>query len=173
MRPTSRQTVEHLLACCDAVYVVLGESAPLLSSDAYVVRVHEMSRAFGALALAMRAHLGDNDVEPSSIIMKILGEAVAGDQTGAMVLYAMAMVVGPRLLVSLRDAREAFGGDNDGEVTVLLENAARVSVGEILAIGEVAKGQSAIEDPAWQAAARHLTDIAESSGNADSFGLSG
>jgi hypothetical protein len=171
VKPTSRQTVEHLLSYCDAIYRVLGESAPRLDSDAYVVRVHEMSRAFGALALEMRAHLGTSNVEPSPIIVEILGDAVAGDVTGALVLYAMAMVVGPRLLVSLRDAREAFEGED--ELTALLEGAARVSVGEILAIGEVALGQLAVEDTAWQAAARRLTDIAENSPNADSFGISG
>ena len=171
MKPTSRQTVEHLLSCCDAIYMVLGESAPLLGNDAYVVRVHEMSRAFGALAQTMRAHLGTSDVEPSPIIVEILGDAVAGDETGALVLYAMTMVVGPRLLVSLRDAREAFAGE--GEVTALLEDAARVSVGEILATGEVAKGQVVVEDTAWRVTARRLTDIAENSPNADSFGLSG
>ena len=169
--PTPREVLEHLFSCCDAIYLVLGEGAPLLSNETYVVRVHEMSRSFGAVALAMRAQLGETEVAPLPVIEGVLSHALASDETGAMVLYAMAMVVGPRLLVSLRDAREAFAGE--GDVTALLEDAARVSVGEILAIGELVKGQSAIEDPAWQAAARTLIDIAESSGNADSFGLSG
>ena len=137
--PTSRDTLEHLLSCCDAVYLVLGESAPLLSNDAYVVRVHEMSRSFGELTLAMRSQLGGSD--------------------------------GPRLLVSLRDARDALGDDR--EVTALLEQAARVGVAQILAVGEVAKALPPIEDPAWQVAARELAEMLENSGNADSFGLSG
>jgi len=35
--PTNREIAEHLLACYDTIYIVLGESAPTLSHDAYVV----------------------------------------------------------------------------------------------------------------------------------------
>jgi hypothetical protein len=169
--PTSRDTLEHLLSCCDAVYLVLGESAPLLSNDAYVVRVHEMSRSFGELTLAMRSQLGGSDVAPLPLIVTVLRSALETDDTGALALYVMAMLVGPRLLVSLRDARDALGDDR--EVTALLEQAARVGVAQILAVGEVAKALPPIEDPAWQVAARELAEMLENSGNADSFGLSG
>jgi hypothetical protein len=169
--PTSRETVEHLLSCCDAVYLVLGESAPRLANDACVVRVHEMSRSFGELALAMRSYLGGGDAGPAPIIATVLGDAVARDDTGALVLYAMAMLVGPRLLVSLRDAREAF--TSEPEVIALLEHAAQVGVREILAVGEIARARPLLDDPVWQAAARHLAEVLEESGYADSFGLSG
>jgi hypothetical protein len=169
--PASRDPLEHLLACCDAVYLVLGENAPLLSNDAYVVRVHEMSRSFGELALAMRSQLGGSETPPLPIIVSVLRCALERDRSGALALYAMAMLVGPRLLVSLRDARDAVS--DDPEVTALLEQAARVGVAQILAVGEVAKAQAPIEDPAWQAAARELAEMLENSGNADSFGLSG
>jgi hypothetical protein len=169
--PTSRDALEHLLSCCDAVYLVLGESAPLLSNDAYVVRAHEMSRSFGELALAMRSHLGDSEVAPLRVIVTALRSELELDDTGALALYAMAMLVGPRLLVSLRDARDAFG--DDPEVTALLGQAARVGVAQILAVGEVAKAQPPIEDPARQAAARGLAEMLENSGYADSFGLEG
>jgi hypothetical protein len=169
--PTSRVTLEHLLSCCDAVYLVLGEGAVLLTNDAHVVRVHEMSRSFGELALAIRSHLGGSNVEPSPIISAVLGEALERDDTGSLALYAMAMLVGPRLLVSVRDARDAFG--DEPEVTVLLERAARVGVREILAVGEVARVQPAIDDPVWQSTARELAEMLENSGNADSFAIAG
>jgi len=166
----SRGTLEHLLSCCDAVYLTLGQSAPQLSNDAYVVRVHEMSRSFGAVALAMRTNLGESDVVPLAVITEVLERAVANDQTGAMTLFAMALVVGPRLLVSLRDAREALSADS--EVATLLEHAAQVTVAQLLSIAGVTQNQQNIDDPLWQAEARRLMTTVENSGNAESFGLS-
>jgi len=55
---------EHLLSCFDAVYLGLGENAPKLSTDAYVVRVHEMSRSFGEIALDLRVYVGPGEVSP-------------------------------------------------------------------------------------------------------------
>ncbi len=111
MTPTNRQIAEHLLACYDTIYIVLGESAPTLSNDAYVVRTYESARAYGELALELREHLGEPAVTPIPVLDEVLRSAVAGDDSGALVLYAMAMVVGPRLLVSLLDARNALDGD--------------------------------------------------------------
>jgi hypothetical protein len=168
--PESHATVEHLLSCVDAVYRALGESAPRLREDAYVVRVHEMSRAFGAVALQMRQYVGASDVKPLDVILEVLERARDSDPTGAMTLFAMALVVGPRLLVSLRDARASLSGEV--ALTVLLESAAQVTVAQLLLIANVAQNEENIDDPAWQAAARGLTTTVEKSGNAESFGLS-
>ena len=59
------------------------------------------------------------------------------------------------------------------EVIALLEHAAQVGVREILAVGEIARARPLLDDPVWQAAARHLAEVLEESGYADSFGLSG
>jgi hypothetical protein len=166
----TRETVRHLLSCCDAVYLGLGETAPKLTSDANVVRVHEMSRSFGSLALQLRQYLEGSDVEPLAIIRETLDLAQLDDSTGSMTLYAMALVIGPRLLVSLRDAREAL--EMEGEVTALLENAAQVVVGEIRSIATMSQDEQVIDDPAWEEAARGLRTTVETAGNADSFGLS-
>jgi hypothetical protein len=91
------------------------------------------------------------------------------DETGAMTLYAVAMVVGPRLLVSIRDAHELI---DDPALGSLLDYAADVVVREILAVGEVARNQAPIEDSSWQDAARDLSDTLDSAGNAESFGVS-
>jgi hypothetical protein len=168
--PTPREVLEHLFSCCDAIYLVLGEGAPLLSNDTYVVRVHEMSRSFGAVALAMRAQLGETEVAPLPVIEGVLSHALASDETGTMVLYAVAMVVGPRLLVSLRDAREILV--DEPQITGLLERAAQVVVAEVRACADVLQSQTANDDPLWQSAARELTTTLESSGNVESFGLS-
>jgi hypothetical protein len=169
----SRETLEHLLACVDAVYRGLGETAPRLTNDTYVVRVHEMGRSFGEVALALRTHLGDVDAAPLAVIAAVLERAARGDETGAMTLYTMAHVVGPRLLVSLRDAREAPGdAAADPAVTQLLGFAAQVTLAQVLSIVDVTADQPHIDDPLWQEQARALVAMVEKAGNAESFGVS-
>jgi hypothetical protein len=168
--PTNRQIAEHLLACYDTIYIVLGESAPTLSNDAYVVRTYESARAYGELALELREHLGEPAVTPIPVLDEVLRSAVAGDDSGALVLYAMAMVVGPRLLVSLLDARNAL--DGDARLTGFFNGASMVCVREIRATGEVAKDQAPIDDLEWQTRARDLSNTLDSAGNAESLGIS-
>ena len=170
MTPTNREIGEYLLACYDTIYIVLGESAPTLTNDAYVVRTYETARAHGALALTLREHLAEPEVSPPPVLEDVLRRAVAGDDTGALVLYAMAMVVGPRLLVSLLDARSAL--TDDPTLTQLFNEASMVCVKEIRATGEVAKDQAPIEDPEWQALARELSTTFDEAGNAESLGIS-
>jgi hypothetical protein len=104
------------------------------------------------------------------VLDEVLRRAVAGDDTGALVLYAMAMVVGPRLLVSLLDARTALSPDP--ELTTLINDASMLCVKEIRAIGEVAKDQAPIEDGEWQTMARDLSTTLDLAGNAESLGIS-
>jgi hypothetical protein len=168
--PTNREVAEHILACYDTIYIVLGERAPSFTNDAYVVRTYEMARAYGALALELREHLGSATVAPMPALENVLREAAVGDDSGALVLYAMAMVVGPRLLVSLLDGRNALTSDD--ALTELFSDASMVCVREIRATGDVAKDQEPIEDPQWLARARGLAETLENAGNAESLGLS-
>ena len=170
MTPTNREIAEHLLACYDTIYIVLGESAPTLSNDAYVVRTYETARAYGALALELREHLAESMTAPIPVLDAVLRRAVAGDDSGALVLYAMAMVVGPRLLVSLLDARTSLS--DDPRLTALFNDASMVCVKEIRATGEVAKDQAPIEDGEWQTLARDLSTTLDVAGNAESLGIS-
>jgi hypothetical protein len=167
---TNREIAEHILACYDTIYIVLGESAPNFTNDAYVVRTYETARAYGALALELREHLGAVPVATIPVLEGVLREAGIGDDTGALVLYAMAMVVGPRLLVSLLDART--GLSHDVALTELFSDASMVCVREIRATGEVAKDQEPIEDPEWLKLARSLAETLDRAGNAESLGLS-
>jgi hypothetical protein len=164
-----KSTLTHLLSCFDAVYRGLGESAPRLTSDINVVRVHEMSRSFGEVALRLREHLDGETVDPLAIIVQVLGQASAEDESGALTLYAMALVIGPRLLVSLRDARGLPGADDVG---ALLDHASKVTVSQVLSISAVALDERIIEDPRWQVKARGLMTEVERAGNAESFGIS-
>ncbi len=167
---SDREIAEHLLACYDAIYIVLGESAPTLSNDAYLVRAYEMGRAHGELALELREYLGDVEVAPIPLVKAVLRRAVASDATGAMVLYAMAMVVGPRLLVSLLDARSAL--ESDERLAELFSDASMTCVREIRATGEVAKDQAPMEDEEWLRIARELSETFDDAGNAESLGIS-
>jgi hypothetical protein len=168
--PTNREIAEHILACYDTIYIVLGESAPAFSNDAYVVRTYETARAYGELALELREHLGEPRIAPLPVLEGVLREAVTGDTSGALVLYAMAMVVGPRLLVSLLDARATLSSDPG--LSELFSDASMVCVKEIRATGEVAKDQAPIEDEGWQNLARELCSTLDAAGNAESLGIS-
>jgi hypothetical protein len=168
--PSNRQMAEHLLSCFDAIYLTFGEGAPKVSNDTFVVRSHELSRAYGSLALGAREHLGGSDVEPMAVLEGVLRFAFDHDETGAMAMFAFAVVVGPRLLVSLLDARGAMA-DDEG-LRALWDHASDVTVVEVRAVGECVKGQSPIDDPSWQLAARDLVTTLEAAGNAESLGLS-
>ena len=166
---TDREIAQHLLDCFDAIYRVLGESAPALTNDAYVVRVHEMSRAFGEVALELRGKLDDASPRPFPLLTAVLDHAVANDESGAMVLFALAMVVGPRLLVSVYDAGQTL---EDATLRAVLDRSAQVVVAQMVATGESARGQAPIEDSSWQLAARDLTETLEAAGYGESLGIS-
>jgi hypothetical protein len=166
----SRATLEHLFSCFDTTYQVLGASAPNLTNDAYVVRTYEAARAMGDVALSLRGILDEVPSTPVDALHDVLMESAVDDLSGAMLLFCLAMVVGPRLMVSLRDARE-FDEFDDDALRVLNE-ASAVVLAEILAVGAVAKTQGAIEDEHWQKQARGLARHLEEAGYADSFGIS-
>jgi hypothetical protein len=166
----SRDTMEHLFSCFDSTYRVLGESASTLTNDAYAIRTYEMARALGEVTMSFREYLGEVAIAPLAPLEDVLRRAVASDASGAMILFVMATVVGPRLLVSLRDARTL--GDLDESARETLNLASGVLVREIRAIGDVAARFPAIEDVAWQVNARSLATTLDAAGNAESFGVS-
>jgi hypothetical protein len=166
----SRETMEHLFSCFDTMYVVAGENAVKLTNDAYVVRTYETARAMGAVALSFREYLGDVTPEPYAPLDDTLRRAFASDPSGAMALFALAVVVGPRMLVSLRDAREHV--ELDEAALAVVNDASAVLIREILAIGEVSKDQGPIDDEEWQENARSLSRRLDEGENAESFGIS-
>ena len=160
--------VSHLADCFDAVYRALGELAPLLSFDPFVVCAHEMSRSFGEVALSMREYTGRSP-SPLGIIDAVLRRSWNEDPSGTLTLYAVAIVVGPRLLVSVRDALELV---RDAEARELLDRAQLVTVGQIRRVGDLTQPPAPLDETRWQRAARDLVDMVESGENADSFGTS-
>ena len=160
-------SLSHVFSCTDALYASLGRGAPAVQVDAYVVRLHEMSRRYGALALELRAQLAGEAPAPLAIIDQLMTRAFEADATGAMALYAVSMVVGPRLLVTVRDARAL--DPHDQEFQGLLDRVAATTVAEIHLIAGLKGPPEVVEDPRWHAGARALVDLADSSGNAESF----
>ncbi len=164
---SERVTLSHLASCCAAIYAVLGAGAPQLTDDAYVVCTYEMARAFGERSLEAQTQLGLDALAPESVVDAVLRRALGVDESGAMVLYAMAMVIGPRLLISLRDAREVGA---EGAYRAWLDATSVTTVAQMQSIAAVAKGREPINDPIWQASARELTETLESAGYGESFG---
>lgn len=150
----SEVDVDTLVASCvEAIYQGLGESAPSFSHDAYVVCLYEASRTFGALANRLR----ETPVTPHPVIAEIFARA-SDEPTGALSLYALTMVVGPRLLVTLADVGESR-----------FDEVAEATRRQLLACTRLTSHPEAIDDPGFASAARALVVLAESSGNAESF----
>src|ERR1700723_2369787 len=85
----SRATLEHLFACFDTTYQVLGASAPNLTNDAFVVRTYEAARAMGEVALSLRTILGEAPDAPVEALHDVLMESVVDDLSGAMLLFCL------------------------------------------------------------------------------------
>jgi len=157
---TARAYVATLL---DALYRGLGEAAPAMTVDAFVIRAHEASRALGALALDVR----DATTQPQPLALAVLTHAQEEDASGALVLYALAMVLGPRLLVTLRDLGEQPENQSDQE---FFSRVADVMVREIQAVGSLVATRAPLDTPGWSEAARALVDLLDGAGFSDSLG---
>ncbi len=159
----------HLASLVGAIYQGLGRHGAEVRDDEYVVALYEMARAFGDVSIAWREALGRAPLEPFAPLVHTLERAVAEDESGALALYAMAAVVGPRLLVSLRDARERVG--DDSRAAALVDETARVTVRELRELSSLTTHDEG-DDPDWRARARALVDELDAGGWTDSFGVS-
>ena len=158
--------VAHLGDCFDATYRGLGELAPLMSNDAFVVVTHEMSRSFGEVALSMREYM-NRPLVPLPVISALLARSNTLDPSGTLTLYAVAMVIGPRLLVSLRDALEIVSEPRAREI---FDEGQLVTVRQVRRVGELV-AEPGIDETSWLAGVRELGDMVEFGQNAESFGL--
>ncbi|HTT59051.1 MAG TPA: hypothetical protein VMF33_03300 [Acidimicrobiales bacterium] len=166
----SRSAIEFFVPLFDTTYRTLGESAPRLSNDVYTVRTYEVARAMGEVALALRAQLGGSMSVMDEALESVVRESVASDPSGALAMYCFSSLVGSRLLVSLRDAREF--SELSEEEFALLSGASDVVLAEMVGAGEAAKSQGPIENDAWAERARALSQQLDDAGYAGSFGFS-
>jgi hypothetical protein len=168
----------HLESVLNSLYGSLGELAPRLGDDAIVVAVFEMARLFGECAhrlATLRAHR--NDVAPLqaqnvAVISAVLERAVDLDASGAYVLYVVSSLVGPRLLISLRDASAGATGPGDVALRARVSEVATVLVAQIQRVGELARGKTSFDDPDALQSARELDQMLTLAGFGESFGLS-
>jgi hypothetical protein len=159
------EALENLVACCDAIYRSLGEAAPGFGVDACVVRAYEIARAFGELALALRADAGPR---PHRAITEVF-ELARADESGALALHAFSLV-GSRLLVTLRDEREADPADI--ELWAACERIEAVTIAQLLGVARLAAPGEGVEAPGFAEGARQLAEHLERCGNAESFAKS-
>jgi hypothetical protein len=162
-----RALARHLHACVATMYHHVGSVAPSFTNDAYAVCAYESARHFGALAFTWRALLDGEAPGEIALVDEVLTRA-ARDHTGATTLYAVAIVVGPRLLVSARDALEVLTGTDfsrtaSATLDVTLAEMRRVEGAFARSIPDV--------DEAWRREARALVDVLEAGGMAESLGL--
>ena len=154
----------HLAPIYEALYSSLGRVAPQASWDAAVVRLHEASRAFGELSLEIR---DGGDVDANSLVTGLLTDSLSQDQTGALTLYALAMVVGPRLLVTLRDYLQVETHEDRRPVLV---HGSDIVVLEIRRVGAMMGHRESPDDPQWTSAARAMAQRLDGIGWAESLG---
>ena len=166
----SRDALWRVAGCFDSMYAVLGAHAGRLSDDACTIRAFEAARAFGDVSRALEEYLGDHRRHSVVALEDALRDALDNDETGAMVLHAVASIVGPRVLVTVRDALEL--DELDEAARALLARASDVLVGEILAVSRLGDASTLVSGR-WPERARELTRRLEESGNAESFGLRG
>lgn len=167
MTLNERDVATHLLACVHTFYRHWGECAPHFTNDTYLVCAYEGARRFGELALHWRDAL--DDVAPSALaLLDELFERAASDSTGTMALYAGAVVVGPRLLVSARDAAPILKSD---VFQRLLDETADATVAVMHRVQDAMQRSAPEVDDEWQHRARALADALEASGMAESLGF--
>jgi len=166
---STQPTLRWLSGCWAEIYAALGENAPRLLNDSYVVAVHEIARQAGAVAHKLAE---PSERDSCAVIGEVLSRAVAADPEGNLVLYVLSSVVGPRLLISMRDATIELREKDDSVALAALEGAPDVLVRAIRRIADLTRPHGPIEDDDWIAAARSLENACVEAGFAESFGLS-
>ena len=165
---TTSTTLE-LAGAAEAIYGVLGRRCAEVSDDGYVVGLYEMARACGAVSLGLRESAGVSTVVAAPVVSAVLERSFDGDATGALALYATTMVVVPRFLVALRDARAEESGESLGAILV---QATDTVVSALRRLAEHAHDQDVFDDLAWQSAARALSETLDGAGYGESLVIS-
>lgn len=160
-------TATSRLRCVfEALYHEMGRRAPGLGDDAYVVRTYEAARAFGDVAGSWPASPADESDAAYLAVRDVLARAYDEDASGGLGLFVVASVIAPRLIVTLRDARESVGED-DGIGASRLDAGTDTVIREVQAIyalvDEAASGQ-------YGEIARQLASELDERGFAGDFG---
>ena len=173
----SEASAAHLAGCFAELYESLGQVSTSLEDDAFVVAVFEFARRCGDLRqefLALRAHRAGANASLAQRRLTVIGESVAAsvaeDPSGALTLYVVTSVLGPRLLISLRDVAALATGPGEGPLRETCQEAASVLIAHSRYIGEIARVQAPQLAAPWHAAARRLEALVTQAGYGESFG---
>jgi hypothetical protein len=160
-----------------SLYQSLGELAPSLSDDAMVVAVFEMARIFGDCAFrfselrAQRNGVQTPRAPLIGVIDEVLRRSLERDSTGALTLYCVSSLLGPRLMISLRDAAELVSGPGDVVLRQRIEDVASIVLAQIHRVGELASRRTMSEDMDALNHARELDEMLIRAHFAESFTL--
>jgi hypothetical protein len=166
----------HLAGCFGEMYRALGAAAPRIDDDAACVFAFELARRCGQLRdrfVELGAHrAGTAPRAPASVptIADAVALAVNEDPSGSMLLYLVSMVIGPRLLVSLRDAAAATSAAAGGPLRAAIEAASSIVISSSHEIAELTVRRGALEGDGFRDLARSLDAAVERAGHAESFG---
>ena len=106
----------RIAECLAALYQSLGQISHSATNDAAVIALHEFSRVCGELQFRFdelgprRANTSYPPILAEPSISTVLERAFEVDSSGAVVLFAVATEVIPRVLVTLRDAAATTSG---------------------------------------------------------------
>jgi hypothetical protein len=172
----TERVAAHLAGCFDELYRSLGECAPGIADDGACVFSFELARQCGRLRdrfddlAAHRAGTEPLAPVPVPAISGCVARAVREDPSGALLLYGLSMVIGPRLLVSLRDATMLAGDAAGGPLRAAIEAASSTVISSSHEIAELTRRRGPVEEDVFRAGARSLEDAVERAGYAESFG---
>jgi hypothetical protein len=174
----SERVAGHLASCCGAVYESLGRCAPSLSNDALVVLAYETARTFGEIRseffelLAHRSRVDPLDVVRAvPVIGEVVERAVALDPTGSLALVSVATTIGPRLIISLRDASESASDAAEGPLRVRAQSSGQLLVAATYRVGEATRVVDGTDASMWRDALNEFDDLMTDAGFGESFGL--
>jgi hypothetical protein len=172
----SEHVVSHLAGCFDGLYRGLGTIAPRCSDDGHVVLAYELARAFGTQRHAF-ATLGAHraGVEPEAVEVPIIGAVLRRahdhDPSGTLVLVAVSSVVGPRLLISLRDAAESASAAAEGPLRLVVHGARQCVIESMARIGTSAREVAPSPEGLWRSEVNELDQLVSQAGYGESLGL--
>lgn len=156
--------VRYVASLYDALYRSLGEAAPRAQVDSVAVRLHEASRALGAVVLKYRT---PPEIVPHSLVLALMNRTIEEDPAGIFTLFALTMVIGPRILVTLRDAQET---QIDQEIREKWSGDSQVLLQVMHDCATTAGALERIDDPTWAVVARAMEVELEGAGYADQLG---
>jgi len=163
----SNRDAAFLARCFDGLYEACGRGALTCSDDAIVVFLHEFSRRCGVVVHELDdLSDGREGVFPLPVITQVLDEALAYDPGGLLALYAISMVLGPRLLISLRDVVTEHA---DTALREICQAAASTLVTQLRHLATIASARGPVHDQEWQGRATSFTTLLENEGYAESF----